>query len=81
MCFQVDFGRPTRVTAVATQGREDADQWVTKYTLSYGNDLRDLIPYRVNGQIKVSIVTYVCCNTKCPFLLAFMAVVFGLVVA
>ncbi|KAK3717080.1 hypothetical protein QZH41_009449, partial [Actinostola sp. cb2023] len=50
--IQVDFGRSTRVTAVGTQGREDSDQWVTKYTLSYGNDPRHLIPYRVNGQTK-----------------------------
>lgn len=55
-CFQIDLGRPTRVTAVVTQGRQDYDQWVTRYTLSYGNDGRDLTPYRVNGRIKVSIV-------------------------
>ncbi|XP_022778337.1 uncharacterized protein LOC111319871 [Stylophora pistillata] len=33
--FQVDFGRWTRVTAVATQGRQDYNQWVKKYSLSY----------------------------------------------
>ena len=28
----------TKVTAVATQGRGDWDQWVTKYRLQYGHD-------------------------------------------
>ncbi|XP_031574613.1 uncharacterized protein LOC116308348 isoform X2 [Actinia tenebrosa] len=50
--IQVDFGRSTRVTAVATQGRQDSDQWVTRYTLSYGNNPNDLSSYRVNGYTK-----------------------------
>ena len=33
--FRVDFGRWTKVTAVATQGRQDSNQWVKKYSLSY----------------------------------------------
>ena len=36
--LQIDFGELVRVTKVATQGRQDADQWVTKFSLSYSMD-------------------------------------------
>jgi len=37
--LQVDLSSPyTKVTRVATQGRKDAPQWVTKYKLQFSND-------------------------------------------
>ena len=37
--LQVDLGSPnTKVTGVATQGRNDPPQWVTKYKLQYRDD-------------------------------------------
>lgn len=36
--LQIDLGRPSRVTKIATQGRKDARQWVKRYTLSYSQD-------------------------------------------
>ena len=36
--FQVDFGSWTKVTAVATQGRQDSNQWVKTYSISYSYD-------------------------------------------
>lgn len=36
--FQVNFGSWAKVTIVATQGRQNAAQWVTKYRLSYSYD-------------------------------------------
>ena len=36
--LQVDLGSYTRVTRVATQGRNGYDQWVTKYRLQYSDD-------------------------------------------
>ncbi|CAH3034581.1 unnamed protein product, partial [Pocillopora meandrina] len=36
--LQVDLPNDTKVTGVATQGRQDADQWVTSYKLQYGSD-------------------------------------------
>ena len=36
--LQVDLGKETLVTGVATQGRADCDQWVTRYKLSYSLD-------------------------------------------
>ena len=37
--LQVDLGNPhTNVTAVATQGRNERPQWVTKYKVQYSGD-------------------------------------------
>lgn len=36
--WQVDFGSWTKVTIIATQGRQDAAQWVKKYRVSYSYD-------------------------------------------
>ena len=36
--LQVDLGGYTTLTRVATQGRSDHDQWVTKYNLQYSDD-------------------------------------------
>ena len=36
--LQVDLRSYTRVTRVATQGRNGYDQWVTKYKLQYSDD-------------------------------------------
>ena len=34
----MDFGRWTKVTRISTQGRQDADEWVTNYRVSYSYD-------------------------------------------
>ena len=36
--LQVNFGRLMRITKIATQGRQDASQWVTQYYVSYSQD-------------------------------------------
>ena len=36
--LQVDLGRLTTVTRLATQGRDGSDEWVTKYKLQYSVD-------------------------------------------
>ena len=36
--LQVDFGKDVKVQGVATQGRQNAAQWVTSYRLSYSYD-------------------------------------------
>ncbi|XP_078357455.1 uncharacterized protein LOC144642352 isoform X3 [Oculina patagonica] len=49
--LQVDLGdKYTRVTRVATQGRNAADQWVTKYKLQYSNDGVNFQYYKEQGQ-------------------------------
>ena len=36
--LQIDCGSWTKISAVATQGRQDADQWVKTYSLSFSYD-------------------------------------------
>ena len=49
--LQVDLGSQfTRVTGVATQGREDSDKWVTKYKLQYNNETKQFQYYKEKGQ-------------------------------
>ena len=36
--LEVDVGSYTRVTSVATQGRNSKNEWVTRYNLQYSDD-------------------------------------------
>lgn len=49
--LQVDLGSAfIKVTGVATQGRYNYDQWVTKYKLQYSNDGVTFTYYKEPGQ-------------------------------
>lgn len=51
--LQVDLGsEPTKVTRVATQGRDGTSQWVTKYKLQFSNDGVNFLYYTVPGQLE-----------------------------
>ena len=51
--LQFDLGNVTKVTAVATQGRSNADWMVTSYTLAYSLDGGSFIPYgEGDGQVR-----------------------------
>ena len=48
--LQADLLKKTRVTRIATQGRNaEYSQWVTEYKLQYGEDENTLQFYRQNG--------------------------------
>ena len=51
--LQVNFGDWTKVTRVVIQGRQDADQWVTSFSLSYGADDVFFKTYGKGGTKKV----------------------------
>ena len=51
--LSVDFGRPMRITKVASQGRQDARQWVTQYYLSYSQDSVFFAEYKQNSARRV----------------------------
>ncbi|XP_077985570.1 EGF-like repeat and discoidin I-like domain-containing protein 3 [Glandiceps talaboti] len=51
--LQVDLVQPRKVTKVATQGRGDADQWVTSYKLNYGDGSSWKTVTEANGNAKV----------------------------
>ena len=48
--LQVDLGKYTTVTRIATQGRSDLNQWVTKYRLQYSEDGVNFHFYKARGQ-------------------------------
>ena len=50
----VDLGRPYIVTGISTQGRQDDNQFVTSYRISYGNNRRNPRYVRTGGVIKVN---------------------------
>ena len=47
--LQVDLLNTTRVTRIATQGRNGHSQWVTKYKLQYREEGHVFKFYRLNG--------------------------------
>ena len=53
--LQIDLGTNDNiVSGVATQGRQDTDQWVTSYKLQYGNNGFNFQYYKDQGEDKVS---------------------------
>ena len=52
--LQIDFGRFTKVKKIATQGRQDASQWVTRYKLSHSINGARFSYYYSKGRIRVS---------------------------
>jgi len=51
--LQIYFVVSTRVTGIATQGRHNSNQWVTKYSLQYSTDGQRFTTYRQGGTTKV----------------------------
>ena len=51
--FQVHFGDWRKVTRVAIQGRQDSDEWVESFSLSYGYDSVFFQDYTEEGVKKV----------------------------
>jgi len=52
--FQVHFGGWRKVARVAIQGRQDEDQWIERFSLSYGYDSVFFQDYKEEGLKKVS---------------------------
>jgi len=50
----VDFNKVVKVTMFATQGREDAKQWVKSYKLQYSLDGFEYTTYSIKGRQIVS---------------------------
>ncbi|XP_032239858.1 lactadherin [Nematostella vectensis] len=51
--IQIDLGRLTTVTKVATQGHDHWDEWVMSYKIAYSSELSTWQVYRERGQGKV----------------------------
>ena len=48
----------TKITSVATQGRQDGNHWVTKYSLLYSNDSITFLYYKEQGEIANKVGPY-----------------------
>ena len=46
--IEVDLGKYTKITRIATQGRQDAAQWVKSYSITYSVDGGPFLPYNDN---------------------------------
>ena len=55
--LQIDFGALTKVCRVATQGRQNAAQWVTSYYITYSRNGYKFTPYREGRRTKVTFFT------------------------
>ena len=53
--LQIDFGELVRVTKVATQGQQNSNNWVTKFTLYYSVDGIHWVEYKENSVTWVSV--------------------------
>jgi hypothetical protein len=51
--IQVDLGRKEVITAIATQGRSNYNQWVKTYSVSYSLDGNTFVSHEISGVVKV----------------------------
>ena len=54
--IQVDFGEVDRITQIASQGRSDAAQWVTKFRVSYSRFGKD---FKSQYQVSYHVMSFV----------------------
>ena len=55
--LMIDIGHPTRVTKIATQGRDDANQFVRSYYLYFSQNGGTWHAFKEGRKIKVRIIT------------------------
>ena len=51
--LQVDFGKPSKIIKISTQGRHDAPMWVTQYYVTRSLDAIHFKQYEERNSIKV----------------------------
>lgn len=57
--LQIDLGEKKMVTGISTQGKHGKEKkWVTEYTMSWARGSNPLLPYRVDGDIKVWYILF-----------------------
>ena len=67
--IQVDLLKKFRIVKVATQGREDSDEWVSSFTLSHSEDGRQFELYKEKEQVMVCERALFCFLTTCYLLI------------
>lgn len=56
--IQVDLRHVTRITGIATQGRNTGSQYVKSYILQYSNDGEKFKSYRAYGRVRVRFLVF-----------------------
>ena len=56
--IQIALGSYIKLTGIATQGRNEVDQWVTKYQLQYSDDGVNFHYYKESGQSSPKVRPY-----------------------
>ena len=56
--IQVSLGSFTKITGIATQGRNGYSEWVTKYQLQYSDDGVNFHYYKASGQSSPKVKAY-----------------------
>ena len=51
--LQIALGQPMKITGIVTQGRQDANQWVTRYMVAFSQDNMRFEYYIEYGTYKV----------------------------
>lgn len=51
--IEIDLGEVSKVIAVATQGRYEANQWVKKYEISYSFNRKKFTFYSIKKKVQV----------------------------
>ena len=70
--IQVALGSYTKLTGIATQGRNEVDQWVTKYQLQYSDDGVNFHYYKESGQSSPKVRPY--SSKKFPIIACFYGI-------
>ena len=56
--FQVNFGKWVKIARMSHQGRQDANQWIKKFTITYSYDGVFFYKYKKGGKIAVRKLEY-----------------------
>lgn len=55
--LKVDFRRPMKIKKIVTKGRQDTNQWVTRYQVTYSQDGTHWTMYRYKSNDVVRIIS------------------------
>ena len=65
--LQIDFGRAAKIIRISTQGRQDVDQWVTRYLVLHSLDGINFVTYKERNNFKVTQKILSCRILSHPF--------------
>lgn len=68
--LQIDFTRPSKIIKIATQGRQDGNQWVTQYYVTHSVNAINFVEYKERNNRKVMKVVLYMASWFYEFLLA-----------